>query len=385
MMQSLSQELYDYTVKNFRHLHMYPEIGLDLYKTTAYVAERLDELEIPYSTQYGQCSLVATIGSKPGVPTLGIRADMDALPVHETVDVPYRSRIDGVMHACGHDSHTAILLTVAKILKSKEAELPCNVRLFFQPSEECAFSGAKMMVDNGCLEGVESVICLHCDGGVESGELAVQVGPCMAACVPLRIRFYGLTSHATIPEKGIDAIAMAVESYGRLKDMVKEEAGEQPYIWSIGVFKGGEVHNVIADFCTQDISFRFYDMDFAERVHQRTEQIIQEIAAKFGGRAELEWNMSCPPVINDRNLVEQMREVAKDMGVPMSEMQPRKSSEDFSWFTAQRPGMLFRYGIHNEANGCVATAHRPDFKIDEEAMKVAIRAFVNFVMQYHGE
>ena len=364
---------------------MYPEIGFDLYKTTALVAKELDALGIAHTDKYGKCSLVGQIGNREDLPTLAIRADMDALPVHETVDVPYKSRIDGVMHACGHDSHTAILLAVAKVLKSKEAELPCNVRFLFQPSEECAVSGAKMMADNGCLEGVDSVICLHCDGAVESGELAVQVGPCMAACVPLRIQFHGLTSHATIPEKGIDAIAMAVESYGRLKEMVKEEAGDQPYIWSIGVFKGGEVHNVIADFCTQDISFRFYDMDFAERVHKRTEEIIQEIAAKFGGKAELEWNMSCPPVLNDHSLVEQMRAVARDMDVPMNEMAPRKSSEDFSWFTAQRPGMLFRYGIHNEANGCVATAHRPDFKIDEEAMKTAIMAFVNFVMQYHGQ
>jgi amidohydrolase len=385
MMKSVSNELFEYTTRIFRQLHMYPEIGFDLYKTTALVAAELDELGIVHTDKYGKCSLVGQIGNRDDLPTLAIRADMDALPVHEIVDVPYKSKIDGVMHACGHDSHTAILLAVAKVLKSKEAELPCNVRLLFQPSEECAVSGAKMMADNGCLEGVDSVICLHCDGAVESGELAVQVGPCMAACVPLRIQFHGLTSHATIPEKGIDAIAMAVESYGRLKEMVKEEAGDQPYIWSIGVFKGGEVHNVIADFCTQDISFRFYDMDFAERVHKRTQQIIQEIADKFGGRAELEWNMSCPPVLNDRSLVEQMRAVAKDMGVPMSEMQPRKSSEDFSWFTAQRPGMLFRYGIHNEANGCVATAHRPDFKIDEEAMKTAILAFVNFVMQYHGQ
>ena len=384
MMKTVSDELFAYVTRIFRQLHMYPEIGFDLYKTTALVAEELDALEIAHTDKYGKCSLVGQIGNREGLPTLAIRADMDALPVHETVDVPYKSRIDGVMHACGHDSHTAILLAVAKILKSKEAELPCNVRLLFQPSEECAVSGAKMMADNGCLDGVDAVICLHCDGAVENGELAVQVGPCMAACVPLRIQFHGLTSHATIPEKGIDAIAMAVESYGKLKDMVKEEAAGQPYIWSIGVFKGGEVHNVIADFCTQDISFRFYDMDFAERVHKRTQEIIQEIAAKFGGRAELDWNMSCPPVINDVKLVEQMRTVAKDMGVPMSEMQPRKSSEDFSWFTALRPGMLFRYGIHNEANGCVATAHRPDFKIDEEAMKTAIMAFVNFVMQYHG-
>jgi amidohydrolase len=385
MMKTVSDELFAYVTRIFRQLHMYPEIGFDLYKTSALVASELDALGISHTDKYAKCSLVGQIGNREDLPTLAIRADMDALPVHETVDVPYKSRIDGVMHACGHDSHTAILLAVAKVLKSMEVELPCNVRLLFQPSEECAVSGAKAMLDNGCLEGVDSVICLHCDGAVESGELAVQVGPCMAACVPLRIQFHGLTSHATIPEKGIDAIAMAVESYGRLKDMVKEEAAGQPYIWSIGVFKGGEVHNVIADFCTQDISFRFYDEEFAERVHKKTERIINEIAARYGGKAELHWHMSCPPVNNDISLAKQMCAVAEDLGVKMTIMQPKKSSEDFSWFAAQKPGMLFRYGIHNDTNGCVAAAHRPDFKVDEEAMKTAILAFVNFVMQYHGQ
>ena len=384
-MKTVSQDLFDYTVKIFRQLHMYPEIGFDLPKTTALVASELDDMGISHTDRYGKCSIVAQIGCRQDVPTLGIRADMDALPVHEIVDVPYKSRIDGVMHACGHDSHTAILLTVAKILKSREEELPCNVRLLFQPSEEGAISGARMMADNGCLEGVDAVICLHCEESLDSGTLGVQFGPSMAACVPMCLKFHGITSHATIPEKGVDAIAMAVESYGLLKSMVKEEAGDQPYIWSVGVFQGGEVHNVIADLCTQYISFRFYDEEFAERVHGRTEMIVNEIAAKFGGRAELEWHMSCPPVNNDPGLAQQMCGVAEKLGVKMTIMQPKKSSEDFSWFAAQRPGMLFRYGIHNEANGCTAPAHRPDFKIDEEAMKTAILAFVNFVMQYHGQ
>ena len=387
MMKEISQELFDYATRIFRQLHMYPEIGFELPRTVALVGAELDALGIAHTDRYGKCSVVAQIGQRQDLPTLAIRADMDALPVHETVDVPYKSRIDGAMHACGHDSHTAILLTVAKILKSREEELPCNVRLLFQPSEEGAVSGAKMMTDNGCLEGVDAVICLHCEESIDSGTLGVQFGPCMAACVPLCLKFHGITSHATIPEKGVDAIAMAVESYGLLKAMVKEEAeaSQQPYIWSVGVFQGGEVHNVIADLCTQYISFRFYDEEFAERVHKKTERIINEIAAQYGGKAELHWHMSCPPVNNDISLAKQMCAVAEDLGVKMTIMQPKKSSEDFSWFAAQKPGMLFRYGIHNDTNGCVAAAHRPDFKVDEEAMKTAILAFVNFVMQYHGQ
>ena len=384
-MTELSRELNSYMLDIFHRLHMYPEIGFELPKTVALVKAELDAMGIESTCQYGKCSLVAQIGNRPDVPTLGIRADMDALPVQEKTGLPYSSRIGGAMHACGHDSHTAILLTVAKILKCKEKELPCNVRLLFQPSEEGAVSGAKMMADNGCLEGVDAVICVHCEETLPSGSLGYQKGECMAACVPLCLKFHGITSHATIPEAGVDAIAMAAESYGALKAMVKEEAGDRPYIWSVGVFRGGEVHNVIADLCTQYISFRFYDEEFSERVHKRTEEIAQDIAARYGGRAELLWNMSCPPVNNDAALVAHLEKVAASMpGVELIEMPAKRSSEDFSWFTARCPGMLFRYGIYNEEKGCIHAGHRPDFMVDEDAMQVAVMAFVNFAMTYGG-
>lgn len=382
MLKSLPRELQDYAVALYRRLHQIPEIGFDLYKTVAEVKKELDAMDIPYSEAYGQCSLVGYLGHKENVPTLGLRADMDALPIGEQVDVPFASKTPGVMHACGHDSHTAILLTVAKYLKSVEGDLPCNIRLFFQPSEEGAVSGAHMMVENGCLEGVDRVLCVHCEGSIPSGSLGIQFGDAMAACVPLTLKFHGLSSHATLPEKGIDAIAMAVDSYGELKAMVKEEAGDRPYIWSVGVFQAGEVHNVIADLCTQKISFRFYDLEFAERVHKRTEEIIERIAKRYGGRAELEWHMSCGPVYNDPDMANKMCAVADQLGIPMVRMEPKRSSEDFAWFTSRVPGVLFRYGIHCPEDGCTATAHRPDFKIHEPAMEKAILAFIQFVLSF---
>ena len=383
MLENLPQELYNYCVDLFYRLHMCPEIGFDLYETTAIVEEALRELEIPYTTRYGKCSLVGYIGNKENVPTLGLRADMDALPIQEQVDVPYASRNPGVMHACGHDSHTAIMLTVAKILKSMEKELPCNIRLFFQPSEESGIGGAKMMVENGCLDGVDAVTAVHCEGVIPSGTLGIQRGYATAACATPSLTFHGVTSHAAIPERGVDAVAMAVESYTALKEMVRQEAGNLPYIWSVGVFHGGETHNVIPDLCTQRISFRFYDTEFAERVHRRTDAIIHEIAGRYGGRAELDWNMICGPVYNNETLVDKFCEVVEKMpGTPLVHPEPKRTSEDFAWFAAERPGFLFRFGTYNEAKGCIHTVHRPDFRIDEEAMKPAVLAVVNFVLEY---
>lgn len=383
-MKTVPQELFQYMSDLYHRLHQCPELGFDLYETTAIVAAELDAMGIPYTKEFGQCSLVGTIGNKEGVPTIGLRADMDALPVDELVDVPFKSRNPGAMHACGHDSHTAILLTTAKALKEREAELSCNVKLFFQPSEECAVSGAKMMVDNGCLGGVDAVLATHCEPTLDANTIGYYSGDYMAACIPICLKFYGIASHATLPENGVDAIAMAVESYHRLKEMVKEEAGDRTYIWSVGQFAGGEVHNVICDEVTQQISFRYYDEAFAMRVMERAEAICQDIAAKFGGRAELQWRISTVALHNDEALTQKLCQVVSDLdSVMLQQMVQKKSSEDFAWFLRQVPGVIFRYGSGNKAKGWTATAHRPDFRIDEEGMKAAVLTFVNFVLEYN--
>lgn len=380
MMKSLPQDLYDYAVNLYRRLHQIPEIGFDLPKTVAEVKKELDAMNIPYTEAYGQCSIVAYLGQKEDVPTLALRADMDALPVQEVVDVPFASKTPGVMHACGHDSHTAILLTVAKYLKSVEEDLPCNIRFLFQPSEEGPISGARMMMENGCLEGVDAVLGAHCEGAIPSGSLCIPSGDAVAACVPVTLKFYGLSAHAALPENGIDAIAMAVDAYGALKEMVKEEAGDRPYIWSVTVFQAGDAHNLVANLCTQKISFRFYDLEFAERVHKRTKEIVESIAKRYGGRAELDWRMICGPVHNDPNMANNLREVAKELEIPLVPMAPKRTSDDFALFTSQIPGCLFRYGVYCPEDQCTAIVHRPDFKIHEPAMEKAILTFINYAL-----
>lgn len=200
-MKALPDEVFSYVVSVYRELHAHLEIGFDLPLTVSIVKRELDSIGISYTERYGQCSVVAQIGDQSDLPTVALRADMDALPVCEITGLPFASKIDGVMHACGHDSHTAILLGVAKVLKERENELPCNVRFFFQPSEEGAVSGAKMMVDNGCLEGVDVCVCTHCEPTLPTGTIGYRRGPLMAACAPITLRFHGITSHATIPEK----------------------------------------------------------------------------------------------------------------------------------------------------------------------------------------
>ena len=371
-------ELYEYAVGVRRHLHQYPEIDFELEKTVDYVSSELEKIGIEYTYQYGKCSIVADIGQ--GERTVAFRADMDALPIEEKTGLPYTSKINGAMHACGHDAHTAILLAVAKYLKKNEENLPCRVRLIFQPGEEGADSGARMMVNNGVMEGVDRVICTHCENDMETGKIGICYGDYMAACVPATLRFFGKSTHASLPEFGVDAIAMASEAYNELKAMVAREAQGKRYIWSVGRFSGGQVHNVVADRCEMEISFRFYDMAFSKRVEDEMNRICSEISERFGGKYELKWDMSAGAVHNDEIIAESFEKIVREVGLDVQMMPSRMSSEDFCWYLTKVPGMIFRFGTRNEALGCTALAHRSDFCIDEEGMRSAITAFCEYAL-----
>lgn len=378
MNAAVLNHLHAYAVEIRRKIHAHPEIGFDLPVTAALVAGELKRMGISPTDRYGACSLSADLGQ--GKCCIALRADMDALPVEEKVDLPFRSKIPGQMHACGHDAHTAILLAVAAYLKENESHLPCRVRLIFQPSEEGAVSGAKMMVDNGVMEGVDRILASHCENMLDAGRIGCHPGDYQAACVPATIRFLGKTSHATLPESGIDAVAMAVEAYGRMKEMVAREANGLRFIWSVGRLSGGHVHNVIADRCEMDVSFRFYDMDFARRVETGARKICTEIAEAYGGSVEFDWHMSTGPVVNDPAMVEQFRHALSTDDMTVCDIPSRMSSEDFGWYLTQAPGMLFRFGTRNESLGCTSVSHTNTFCIDESGMKAAIRAFIAYVM-----
>lgn len=378
MLKNELDELFFDAVALRRKIHEYPEIGFDLDCTVKLVTEELDKMEIPYTLQYGKGSVVAELGT--GDERIAFRADMDALPIEEKTDVPFCSKRPGTMHACGHDSHTSILLAVAKHLKAHEKELPRRIRLIFQPSEEGAISGAKMMTENGVMDGVSQIIGIHCENDLVAGRLGAHAGDYQAACIPATIRFHGKSTHAAIPEAGVDAIAMGVEAYVRMKEAVREEAGEDRYIWSVGHFSGGEVHNVVADLCEMDISFRFYNMDFAKRVEVRVRDICNEVADRFGGCVEIRWEMSTGAVYNEPSICQSFAGIAMQAGLSWEEIPQRMSSEDFGWYLEKAPGLIFRFGTRNEALGCTSTAHKSDFKIDEAGMKPAIEALVAYAL-----
>lgn len=372
-----------YIIAIRREIHQHPEIGFDLPNTVAIVKRELDAIGVPYTEEFGKCSLVATINGGCTGPTIGIRADMDALPVEEKADVPFKSQIPGVMHACGHDAHTAILLGTARALKRAEKDLNCRVKLLFQSNEEGEESGACAMVEDGVMEDIDEVISLHTEYSLPTGQIGLFSGPYMAACHPYTIEFHGKSVHATVPQNGRDALAMAVKSYNDIYLMKCRELNPfSPHVLSISCIQGGTAHNVIAETAAMKISFRFYDMETHDKVDSRIKQICRNAAEELGGTVEFSDRISAYAVINDAAVTERVRTAAvKTVGAENVVQVPQKlSSEDFSHFLRKKPGMLFRLGVGNPDLGCTEPPHTAKFKLDEDALILGAQTFVQYAL-----
>lgn len=370
-----------YMVRVRRQLHRRPELGFDLPETVALVKRELASMGIAYTEEYGKGSVVATLGS--GKRTVGLRGDMDALPMEELTDLPFRSEISGCMHSCGHDGHTAILLGAARVLKRLEEKLPCRVKLLFQPSEEGTVSGAEMMAKAGAVADVDEVLALHQDIGVPVGKLGLYSGDYMAACHPYKITFHGKAAHATQPQNGCDALAMAVKAYNSIYLMkCREISPFDQHLLAISCLHAGTAHNVVPDTAVMEISFRFFNMALHDRLDARIRQICENAAAELGGSVTFEGAISAPPVVNDPAMAAKMKlagEAVVGKG-NVIDVTPRMGSDDFSHFTQGRPGVLFRLGNGNPEKGCTYPSHNSRFLLDEDILATGCMAFCQYIL-----
>lgn len=380
-MDLVTREDLEYLVATRREFHQYPEIGFELERTVAMVREKLTEIGFDEILSYGPASASVYIGNPDAKLTVGVRADMDALPIEEKTGYAFSSKNPGAMHACGHDAHTAILLTLARVLKRNEEKLPCRVKLLFQPNEEGETSGAKSMVDNGAIDDVDMIIATHVENMIEAGKVGVCVGDAMAACDPITVVFHGKTAHAAAAENGVDALSMAIEAYHGMKALEKEVIGDRKHIFHFGMLRSGEAHNVVPDKATMKVSFRYFDMDMRNEMQEKCVALCEQIAARFGGTVEIDWQLSCPYVHNDEAICEKfLNSVRTIMPERIVDFPLKMSSEDFSWFLMEKPGILFRTCTRNEAKGCDTIAHCNDFRIDEDALQYGLYAFLQFIL-----
>ena len=378
----------DYIISIRRELHEYPEIGFDLPKTVALVKRELEAMGIEYTEKYGESSIVATIGSDKTDFTIGIRADMDALLIEEKNDIPFKSRINGQMHACGHDAHTAMLLGTAKALKAIEDKITCRVMLVFQPSEEGVRSGAAELVKGGLMDEIDVIIGMHVENWLESGNIGVCSGSSMASSRSFRVDFYGAAAHATLPHSGIDALAAAIRTYNNIRYMTSGEVNPfSEFVCSVGKLEGGTTQNVIADHAYMLGTIRTFDMELDAFLIRRIEEIARNVANELGAKAVIDTTLKAFVVYNNPYLSDLVLDsAAKVVGKEKIAKMPKKlSSEDFSQYLTKKPGVFIRLGTRNAEKGCTTLPHNNDFMIDEDAFVSGSDTCIQFVLDnMHG-
>lgn len=357
---------YEQKVIELRELiHMYPENGFEEYKTSKLVADTLTELGIEVQTGVAKTGVVGLIkGGKPGKTVL-LRADMDALFLEEKVDVPYKSKVPGMMHGCGHDGHTAGLLGAAMILNEIKDELCGNVKLCFQPAEERE-GGAEPMIAQGVLENpkVDAAIGGHLWGSLKEGELHVKEGVMMGAPSIFNFKVIGKGGHAAMPHQAIDPVLITAQIISNLQSIVSRYTNPlEPVVLSIGKIHGGDAFNVIPNEVMVEGTVRVLDIPARERVQAQMEAIIKGATETFGATYEFEFTPIYPPVINDSDMVKFIKESSKKV-LGNENVKTLKETnmggEDYSYFGQHVPSVFFFLGI-GESEENPAIHHNPYF------------------------
>jgi amidohydrolase len=372
-----------------REIHMHPELGFREARTAALVASVLERLGYRVRTGVGRTGVVGEWGQ--GSPVVAIRADMDALPIQEANDVPYASQVPGVMHACGHDAHTAMALGVAKLLA--EEKFPGTIRLLFQPAEEIedeeGVSGAPRMIENGAMTGVDGILALHVNPRVPVGDFRLEAGPNSAGVDSFHATITGQGVHGAYPHKGLDPIYLTAHVILAINGIVSRRL--DPFdsaVISLGSIHAGHATNVIPERVELSGTMRYEEPDVQELLHAELERALS-VARTLGGDYTLDVQVGYPPMSNDAEIVKLLRGVVVDL-VGAEYAKPRDKgmgAEDFGYFCAVAPGAMFGLGCRIEEDE--RRGHSPSFDIDERCMPlgtaVLAEAALRFLRQGSGK
>ncbi len=363
-------------VDSRRHFHRYPELSWKEHRTQEAILDRLRAIEglddVRPIARTGATALVR--GGRPG-PCVLWRADIDALPVPEKSGLPYASENDGVMHACGHDTHIAIALGIAQVLVERRDELAGSVRFVFQPAEE-AEGGARDCIEEGILEEpyVSRAFGLHISADVPLGAINVAPGPFFAAPTGFVIEIEGRGGHAAAPHQGIDAVVVAAHCITALQTVVSRSVNPlDTAVLTVGTVKGGYRRNVMAESARMGGTIRTYDERVLELMLKRVEEVVGGVCAAFGATYSLSHNTGCPPLVNDEAETAMVMDLAASFfGADNIYSTPSMGAEDMAEFLRARPGCFFWLGARNEAKGIAGRHHDPGFLIDEDALPLGV-------------
>lgn len=372
----LANEIHDDVVANRRHLHANPELSFHEYQTSAYVAARLDELGISYQ-KMADTGLVALIkGSKPSGLVVALRADMDALPIVEANDVPYKSQNPGVMHACGHDVHTSSLLGTAKILTELKNEFGGTVKLIFQPAEEKLPGGASLMIREGVLENPkpQAVIGQHVMPLIEAGKVGFRSGKYMASTDEIYVTVHGKGGHGAQPQQNIDPVLITAHIIVALQQIVSRIADPKiPSVLSFGKVIANGATNVIPNEVYLEGTFRTMDEEWRGMAHQKMKKMAEGIAEAMGGSCDFNIVRGYPFLINEEKLTAQVRGFAEDyLGKEnVLDLDIWMAAEDFAYYSQVSDACFYRLGTGNQERGITSSVHTPTFDVDEDALKLS--------------
>lgn len=369
-----------------RQLHMYPELRWDLPLTAALVKEELGKTGVPYEADvYGPNTIVATINPEKDRFTIGIRGDMDALPIQENnLDKPYRSRHDGIMHACGHDAHTAMLIGTAKALYSIRDQLTCRVKLLFQPCEEGRPSGARTMCEHGVMKDIDCIIMCHVNCGDKVHVISSSPTVTNCSSVAFKIVLGGKSVHVATPHAGIDALAAGVKIYNGIQLLISREI--DPFdtcVMSVTTMQAGTTVSTNADKCMMEGSLRCLKDKTMEWARERLRKLVRMVAEECGVTWELSWSGDpLPCAYNDPAMyaafTASARKVVGKEKVVYLPTSP--GAEDFAYYEKEKPGLLFGLGMRNKEKGACYPAHTKDWDIDEDGLSTGVKVFVQFVL-----
>jgi amidohydrolase len=372
-----------------RDLHEHPELAFEEVRTSGIVAQRLRALGLDVRTGVAKTGVVGLLRggkSKPGAKTIAIRADMDALPIHEQNEIDYRSTIDGKMHACGHDGHTSIALAVADILSKRRDELNGNVKFVFQPAEE-QIGGAEPMVKEGAMEGVDGVIGLHLISNYPLGRVGVRSGPVFASADRFIITVRGKGGHAAMPEESVDPIVIAAYIITALQTLISRETSPfSPAVITIGRVQAGSAFNIIPETAELQGTMRAFSREHREKLLRRIRELANGVAGAMGGSCEVQVFDGCPPCVNEEAMTGLVRraavETVGEQAVDTSEDVMTTGSDDMAYFLDAVPGCYFIVGANNPEKGANYPHHHPRFNIDEDALPIAVEVLARAAMDY---
>lgn len=359
------------------HLHAHPELSYVEYETSAFIQAKLKELGISFQVKATTGVVAILKGKNPDSRVLALRADMDALPIREENKLSYNSQKEGVMHACGHDVHTTILLGAAKILNVLKDQWEGTLKLIFQPGEEKNPGGASLLIKEGVLENPvpSGIMALHVHPGLEVGKLSFRKGRVMASADEIYITIKGKGGHAAAPHLTADTILIASHLVVALQQVISRNRNPlSPSVLTISSFQGGHTTNVIPSEVKLMGTFRAMDEEWRYKAHQLITKTATELVHAMGAEIDLLIDVGYPTVDNDDLLTEKAWQVANDyMGKEnVLETEVRMGAEDFGYYTQIIPGCFFRLGVRNEAEGIIHNVHTPLFNIDESAIEIGM-------------